>query len=68
MEASQKEKRDGYGWIREYFVRIFTFVKLIHPYLLRMIIQSVDNTKQICQNWKDVKCEECDDFVDYELN
>ena len=35
---------------------------------IKIVIQAVDEVKQICQNWNEIKCEECDFFNDCELN
>lgn len=34
----------------------------------KIVIQSVDDAKLICQNWNEIGCEECDDFTRCELN
>lgn len=34
----------------------------------KIIIQSVDELKKVCQNWNDIKCEYCESFSKCELN
>lgn len=34
----------------------------------KIVIQSVDDAKIICQNWNDIECKECEEFEKCELN
>ena len=34
----------------------------------KIIIQAVDEVKRICQNWNEIKCEDCEEFKGCELN
>ena len=34
----------------------------------KIIIQAVDEVKRVCQNWNEIKCENCEEFKECELN
>lgn len=36
--------------------------------ITEIVIQSIDDAKSICQNWNEIVCKECDDFVGCELS
>lgn len=36
--------------------------------ITEIILQSIDDAKSICQDWNEIKCEDCDTFTKCELN
>ena len=34
----------------------------------KIVIQALDEVQKVCQNWNDIKCEDCEEFKDCVLN